>query len=91
MITKDNIVRHELIGLKVKVTSSTNKTIEGLAGLVVDETKNMLFIEKRNGKVSMVAKKDCTFSFILPNGERVLVSGKDIVGRPEDRIKRKKR
>lgn len=89
MITPKNLVRHELIGLKVKIKKSTDPTLVNLKGRVVDETYNMLVIECEDGKERKVAKKNCIFIFTLPNGTKVEVDGKVIVGRPEDRIKKK--
>ena len=98
-ITPQNIVRHELIGLKVKIAKSTDKTQKGLQGIVVDETYNMLKIETKEGtkkgkegkkvKEKTVAKQNNVFIFTLPNKVKVQVDGKLLVSRPEDRIKKK--
>jgi len=88
MINERNLVRHELIGLEVEVRKSTNKSQIGIKGRVVDETYNMLVIETNKGE-KMVEKKSCVFVFKLPNGKKVEVEGWVLVGRPEDRIKKK--
>jgi ribonuclease P protein subunit POP4 len=88
MITEKNLVRHELIGLEVEVKKSTNKTQIGIKGRIVDETYNMLVIDT-GGKEKKVEKKSCVFVFKLPNGKKVEVEGWVLVGRPEDRIKKK--
>jgi len=88
MITPKNLVYHELIGLKARVLESTNKSLEGLEGRVVDETRNTLTLEIR-GKEKSLAKEQNIFSFALPQGEKVRVEGKLLVARPEDRIKKK--
>ncbi|MGC8993564.1 MAG: ribonuclease P protein component 1 [Candidatus Aenigmatarchaeota archaeon] len=88
MITEKNLVRHELIGLEVEVKKSTNKYQEGIKGRVVDETYNMLVIETPKGE-KKIEKKSCIFIFKLPSGKRVEVDGKLLVGRPENRIKKK--
>ena len=44
MITSDNLVHHEFIGLKVHVTSVKNKSLN-LNGTIIDETKNTIKIE----------------------------------------------
>ncbi len=90
MITPQNLVRHELIGLEVEVVKSTNPFQKGLSGRVIDETRNMLTIETKSG-VKNIPKQDCTFSFRLPSGERVRVEGNLLVSRPEDRVKKKLR
>jgi len=87
-ITPANLVRHELIGLKVKIAKSTDKTQKGLTGKVIDETYNTLKIETKNGEKTVI-KKNCVFIFALPNKVKVQVDGKLLVGRPEDRIKKK--
>ncbi len=87
------LVRHELIGLKVKVAESTNKSQVGAEGVVVDESRQTLTIEVEKGKGRKAersfAKDQCVFLFILPDGEKVRVDGKVLVARPEDRIKKK--
>ncbi len=90
MITPENLVRHELIGLEVRIVESTNHSQVGLSGRVVDESRNILSIETARG-VKNLPKQDCTFSFHLPSGEWVRVDGKLLVARPEDRIKKKLR
>jgi ribonuclease P protein subunit POP4 len=87
-ITPYNLVRHELIGLEVEIKNSTNKNQMGLKGKVIDETFKTLKIETDKGE--KVIPKDITiFIFTLPNGTRVQVEGKILLGRPEDRIKKK--
>jgi ribonuclease P protein subunit POP4 len=90
MITPKNLVRHELIGLDARVVESTNPSQLGLSGRVVDETRNILSIETRDG-VRNLPKDSCTFSFHIPSGEWVRVDGKLLVARPEDRVKKKHR
>jgi ribonuclease P protein subunit POP4 len=86
MITPKNLVKHELIGLDVEVTGSTNKFNVGINGLVVDETKNTLTIETQNG-LKRIQKKGSTLIFKIPSGKKVKVNGSKIAVRPEDRMK----
>jgi ribonuclease P protein subunit POP4 len=88
MITEKNLVRHELIGLEVEIRKSSNKSQIGIKGRVVDETYKMLVIETEKGE-KKVEKKSCVFVFKLPNGKKVEVEGWVLIGRPEDRIKKK--
>jgi ribonuclease P protein subunit POP4 len=87
-ITPQNIVRHELIGLSVQIKESTDPTQRGLRGKVVDETYNTLRIEAKNKELT-IPKTNTIFIFTLPNGVKVKVNGKLLVGRPEDRIKKR--
>jgi len=87
-ISPQNLVRHELIGLDVKIKDSTNKSQVGLRGKVIGETYSTLQIETKKGE--KIIPKDITiFIFTLPNGTKVQVDGKVLIGRPEDRIKKK--
>ncbi len=88
MRTPENLVRHELIGLKAKVVDSSNPKNVGIKGRIVDETRNILVIEKTDGKEVKLVKEENVFVFDL-GGERISVDGKVLVGRPEDRIKKK--
>ena len=45
MISSKNIFYHELIGLELKVVDSSNPSLIGLMGTVIDETKKTLLIE----------------------------------------------
>ena len=87
MISKE-LIRHELIGLKVEVAGSFNKFHIGIKGLVVDETKNLLVIETEKG-IKKIQKRGTEFIFTIPSGKRVKVSGTIIAKRPEERIKLK--
>ncbi|MBR9680322.1 MAG: ribonuclease P protein subunit [Candidatus Altiarchaeota archaeon] len=82
------IIEDELIGLSVLIETSTDPKKHGIAGRVVDETKNMLTIDTKDG-IKKVAKGECDFVFMYM-GEQIQVEGKLIMGRPEDRIKKGK-
>jgi len=86
MRTPENLLRHELIGLKVKIAKSPNKSLERIRGVIIDETKNMLVIESR-GKRKMVPKNESVFHILLENGKVVEVEGRLLADKPENRIK----
>lgn len=88
-ISPRDILNTVLIGFKVEVSDSTDPTLKGLKGRVIDETYNMLYVETEKG-VRKIIKSTCQFIFTLPDGRRVVVDGSRIVGRPEDRIKRER-
>ena len=89
-ITPQNILRHELIGLTVKVSGATNPSIKGIRGAVIDETKNTLKVHAVGGTL-VIPKDGATFRFKLPNGVQVDVDGRRLVARPESRLKTKVR
>jgi len=85
MITPQNILRHELTGLDVWVKQAENQYLNGISGMVVQETRNMVFIRADAG-VKKVAKKGVVFRFTLPSGNSVDVTGAVLVMAPEKRI-----
>ncbi|MCS4541585.1 MAG: ribonuclease P protein component 1 [Euryarchaeota archaeon] len=87
-ITPKNLIRHELIGLLAEVVKSTHPNYIGIKGKVIDETKNTLIIDQ-NGKEKTIPKAEVTLHFTLPEDTIVEVYGKLLVGRPEDRIKKR--
>lgn len=77
-------IKHEFIGENLEVIESKNQDLVGLKGKIVDETKNMFVLD--NGK--KLVKDQSTFQISL--GEEIFeVDGKLLVGRPEDRLKKK--
>ncbi|MFI5448854.1 MAG: ribonuclease P protein component 1 [Candidatus Bathyarchaeia archaeon] len=84
------LIRHELIGLTTKVSSSPNDAMCGLKGTVIDESKNMLTLSDGDRKI-MIPKDAATFKFTLKDGTLVQVNGYRLLGRPETRLKSKVR
>lgn len=73
-------MRKELIGKKIKIIESKNKTNKGIKGKVIDETKNTITIDDKK-----FIKKNITFEI-----DGKIIEGKDIMFRPEERIKKVK-
>lgn len=80
-----NLRKGELIGLSVVVAASSDPSLVGLRGVVVDETRNTLRVETPRGEKT-VPKHGTTFTFEVQGGTRV--AGDDLLFRPEDRIKK---
>ena len=87
-IKPENLVRHELIGLEVEVKQTTNPSQKGLKGRVIDESFKTLEIETKTGKKT-IPKENTTLVFTIPDKIKVQVDGNLLLGRPEDRIKKK--
>ena len=85
-MTPKNITKHELIGLNIKVIKATNKSLIDKQGIIVDETKNTITIEK-NGKEKKLLKTAIVLETKI-NGKIIHIDGKSIAKRPEDRIKK---
>lgn len=89
-ISASNIMFHELIGLKITVIESSDDTLKGLSGEVIDETKNTLKIKSSKGSKT-VPKSTVTLKIELPDGAYATVEGKKTAYRSEDRIRRMRR
>lgn len=91
MKLSQNILRHELIGLNLEVVNSTDSGLISTKGRVINETRNTLVLEKENGKEITLVKEISTFriQFESENVVKIDVDGRLLVGRPEDRLKRK--
>lgn len=87
-ITPENILRHELIGLKVKIARCSDRKKVGLVGEIIDETQKTLVV-RIDKKEKQVSKEECSFEITLPSGKIVEVEGKLLYGRPEERLKKK--
>ena len=87
VITPENLVYHELNGLEVEILESSNPSLKGIKGKVVEETKKTLVVE--NGRTRRVPKKDNVFVFRLQANQKVRIDGNLLLSSPEDRIGRK--
>ncbi len=85
MITPQNVLRHELIGLEVLVVRTRNPSQHQLSGLIVNETRNMFGIWTERG-LKHVAKETAMFQITLPCGTKVEILGSALVNAPERRI-----
>ena len=83
-LTAETLVRHELVGLDVRVVSASNPDIIDVSGEVVTETTRTLGIET-DGQVSHVPKESATFEWTLPSGEVVRTAGERLLARPARR------
>ncbi len=98
-ITEKNFIQHELIGLQVSVVESPDTSLNGITGIVVDETMNTFRIEYQTSekRVSVtVPKHTTTFKFTIPETRNnnlkeprtIEINGSILTKRPEDRIKK---
>ena len=88
MTVSPSVVQYEFIGLETTIVKSSNPDVVGLSGKVVDETRNTLTILQDNTE-KVIVKDTSVFEFVLPDKTVVEIDGKVIMGRPEDRLKRR--
>lgn len=72
-----------LIGKEVEVVKSTNSSLIGIRGTIVDDTKNTLVVETQNGLKTVLKN---TSIFLIDGIE---VCGENIAKQPFERLKQK--
>jgi len=87
MISPKYLIYHDLIGFKVQAKLKSKPTHSKFidVGVVIDDTQNMLVLEKKN-EIKKYIKKDYIFRFTLDDG-MLEVKGSKIVGIPENRLR----
>lgn len=83
-----NIIRYEFIGTEAEVAESRHQDYLGISGKIVDETRNTFLISHR-GDRKRIIKDVAIFHFKFPDGTVVEIDGELLVGRPEDRVKKR--
>ena len=84
----ENLARHELIGLEVEIDCSTNPSLIGRSGKVVDETRNTFLLETKR-IVLRIPKSNTSLIFTLPDGQKVRIAGSVLISQPENRISKR--
>ncbi|WP_332450325.1 ribonuclease P protein component 1 [Methanoculleus sp.] len=85
MISPQNVLRHELIGLDVLVARASNPGHAGVSGRIIDETRNTLVILTGRGE-TRIPKRCSIFRIRLPDGTTVDLDGSSLEVQPERRI-----
>lgn len=80
-------IHGEWIGKNVRIIKASNKALEQLGGVVVDETKHLFVIETDKGELKIPKHK--TQFLVDWNGVECDVDGDNLLASPEERIKRK--
>lgn len=73
----------QLLGKTIEIVDSTNKSLIGLRGVVIDDTKDSLLLNTTRGE-KRVVKHTITFTL---DGETI--AGNAISQKPQDRLKLK--
>ena len=82
-----NIINMPWISRTLNITNSSDPTLKGVSGLILNETKKTLLI-KSKGKDLLLAKNVIHFTLDDNDDE---IDGKLVSQRPEDRINKKYR
>ena len=83
----ENVLSRVIVGSRAEILESSDPTLQGIVGIIVFETKNMIFV-RSDSLVRQVAKR-ATKRLLLEKGScACFISGSALIGRPEDRISR---
>ncbi len=80
------LATRELIGLEVTVTKSTDPSLRGKKGTVVDETMKTITIRTAAGE-KLLNKSAVTIRVEFPS-ESIEIDGTELLQRPEERLKK---
>jgi ribonuclease P protein subunit POP4 len=86
MRTTTNVIQHEFIGKEIEVVEASNQDLLGIKGIVVDETRNTFVIQTQSGE-KKILKEQIVLKMEVQK-EIILIQGKMLVGRAEDRLKK---
>ena len=81
---KKPIVLH---GRQLRIVKSFNLALEGIKGIVVEETKKTIVLKREDGRITRVPKLGSLFELSY-DSKRYLIEGGLLLGRVERRIKR---
>jgi RNase P/RNase MRP subunit p29 len=82
-----SVARGELVGLAVTIVASSDAGLVGQYGTVVDETLRTFTLERADGRVMRVGKRESTFEFMTARGP-VRVVGAGVEFRSAERTKK---
>ncbi len=80
------LATRELIGLEATVAKSTDPSLRGKKGTIVDETMKTLTIRTAAGE-KLLNKSAVTIRVDFP-GESIEIEGTELLQRPEERLKK---
>lgn len=83
MIKKIKCFPRILVGEKITITKSSNISQEGIVGMVIDETKNLLVLETDKGIKKLIKS---SIEFVIDSNS-LNIKGVTIKKKPEDRLK----
>jgi len=75
----------EFLGRKVCVENHSDRSIAGVVGIIIDETRETVLLSSSDGN-KRVAKNNATFKF-----ENTSLNGNLLKYRPQDRIRKVKK
>ncbi|MBI4152086.1 ribonuclease P protein subunit [Candidatus Woesearchaeota archaeon] len=83
-MASESVFSRGIVGKKITIVDATNKSLIGLCGLVVDETRSTFLVETADHQTKRLLKSAITFQL---EGEQNVLHGAALKRRPEERLK----
>jgi RNase P/RNase MRP subunit p29 len=79
---------NDILGKKIKIVSGSNKFNINKTGIIVNETKNMIYLlqEKSDLEIKKISKKEIGIYKVISGSGEYFINGKTLLGRPEEKI-----
>jgi len=79
---------NDILGKKIKILSGSNKFNINKTGIIVNETKNMIYLlqEKSDLEIKKIPKKEIGVYKVISQSGEYFINGKTLLGRPEEKI-----
>ena len=79
---------NDILGKKIKILSGSNKFNINKTGIIVNETKNMIYLlqERFDSEVKKIPKKEIDVYKVISQSGDYFINGKTLLGRPEEKI-----
>jgi RNase P/RNase MRP subunit p29 len=77
-----------ILGKKIRILKSTNKFNTDKAGIIVNETKNMIYLSNKEkiANIKKIPKNEIkVFKVISGSGDH-FINGRSLLGRPEEKV-----
>jgi ribonuclease P protein subunit POP4 len=78
------------MGLFARVVQSSDKNCLGIEGIIVNESRNMIVLATKDSVLKKIPKRSVVLELSIPENGKIQIAGVEIVGRPENRIKKKR-
>ena len=77
------ILKRGIIGCNAEIIASSNPTLVGIKGTILDETRNMIVIKTDEGRKNIIKN---TVTMMI---DGIKVNGTELIGAVDERIKKK--
>jgi RNase P/RNase MRP subunit p29 len=77
-----------ILGKKIKILKSTNKFNTDKTGIIVNETKNMIYLSNKEkiADIKKIPKHEIKVLKVISGSGDYFINGKTLLGRPEEKI-----